>query len=68
MDFHHFLIKKVLKKPIFDEKGGQNWKFQKIQKSTSRQLKYPGCVQILGQLKKNCGRELIGMDFHHSRP
>ena len=42
----HFLIKKVLKKPIFDQKGGQNWKFQKIQKSTSRQLKYPGCVQI----------------------
>ena len=55
--FVHVILssKWPLKKPIFDQKGGQNSKFQKIQKSTSRHLGNTCCVQIWSRSDENCG-------------
>ena len=49
-------LKWSLKRPIFDQKGGQNSKFQKIQKSTSKHLGNTCCVQIWPRSNKKCGR------------
>ena len=43
-----------LKKPIFDQNGGQNSKFQKIKKSTSRHFRNTCCVQIWSHSDENC--------------
>ena len=42
-------------KNIFDQKGGQKSKFQKIQKSTSRHFRNTRCVQIWSHSDENCG-------------
>ena len=56
----HFLIKMVLKKSIFDQKGGQKSEIQKIKKSTSRHFRNTCCVQIWPDSDENCDRQLVG--------
>ena len=55
--FVHVILssKWPLKKPIFDQKRGQNSKFLKIQKSTSRHFKNTCCVQIWSHSDENSG-------------
>ena len=62
-----FSSKWSLKKPIFDQKGGKNSKFQRIQKSTSKYFRNTCCVQIWWRSGENDGRKVIGCLQHQQQ-